>query len=113
MFKENIAYGVIILIIGFAIGALTFSINHVDKIPDIDIKSRAIRDSLLKETLLLNKKIDSLKVNNDSLILYNSRLDSTLLKSKKNDTKIRRDIMEGTADSAFTIILNHIPDSAN
>ena len=113
MTKENIAYVVIILVIGFAMGAMTFAFNHVEEIPVVDIRSREIRDSLLMENKTLMTENDSLKQVNDSLYTSNLKLDSALLKSKQNDSKIRRKIMESTADSAFSIILNHIPDSTN
>lgn len=107
--NKNIYQGVIILLIGGVIGFL-IATKSISDSSHVDTKSDKIKDSLINIINSYELVNDSLWIVNDSLSKRSLEIDSILSQSKVKDDEVRNEIMGGSADSAYSIILQHLPD---
>lgn len=111
--NKSIGWGVIILFIGFVAGMLAYSsFFDVEKINKPTLDSELKKDSLHNIVKLYELKNDSILKENNIAIRKVDSLNKLISINKRNNEVIRNKIMEGDSDSAYSIIKQHLPDSA-
>lgn len=96
---------------GFLIAWIIVHSSNQTRIDEIELQSKAIRDSALKEIMFYNHKMDSMRNVIDSVQLHIDQVDSNLKENNKQTTETYGKIMGGSADSSYQLILNNLDSS--